>query len=85
MQQTSLWAYQEIKSEGKLGPLQERVLDFLKDYGAATNSEISERTGIKINVLTPRTKELREKGLVEEWKKDYCPITGRKVIFWKAS
>ncbi len=47
-----------------------------------TNSELSHILGWEINRVTPRVKELREKGLVEEKTRRRCNHTGRTAIVW---
>lgn len=42
-----------------------RVYGFWKDYGPCTTQELSEKTGMSILSLRPRTTELYQLGLVE--------------------
>lgn len=78
---TSLDAYNSIKPE--LGDRQRVVLDVIRYLGNPTNTEISRYTGLPINIITPRTNELREKGLVVDAGKKECSVTGRIVYSWK--
>lgn len=82
MQQTSLMAYQSLTSV-KLGERQAQVLEALEEIQPATNRMVSLKSGIPINVVTPRMGELRKKGKVEQ---DYIgtDVTGRPAIYWKA-
>lgn len=82
MQQTSLIAYSSL-SDVKLGERQSQVLEALEEIQPATNRMISQRSGIPINVVTPRMGELRKKGKIEQ---DFVGIdvTGRPAIYWKA-
>lgn len=41
-----------------------------------TNAELAEKMGFMVNRVTPRTGELREKGLLEETDKRECKRTG---------
>jgi len=79
-QATSVLAWRsEVKPT--LGTRQQSVLDALR--GDMTNSEIALKLGVPINTITPRIFELREKGLVVEFTKRKCRVTGRTAISWK--
>ncbi len=78
---TSLLAYNDIKEQ--LNNRQEIVYEKIKQMGCPTNTEISKALNIPINAITPRVKELREKGLVEEYVKRECSVTGKTVWSWK--
>lgn len=80
VQQMSILAYKEIQD---LGARQRQVLNIIRSRGFANNLEIAKDLGLPINSVTPRTNELVAKGLVQESHKDYCPITGKLVIFWE--
>ena len=82
MQQTSLLAWIDVQTN--LGDRQKAVFDVLKSRGPMNNLEISQVVGIPINSITPRVKELRERGFVEEHTKARCKTTGRLVIYWRA-
>lgn len=78
IQQTSKQAYDKIISE--LGNRQYEVFTLLREIEPVCNKEISKKLNMPINEITPRIKELRYKGVVEEaYKAEY---DGRKVIFW---
>lgn len=83
-QQTSLQSYSQ--EQKVLGERQLQVLTTLKSFPnhEATNTMISVRSGLPINVVTPRIYELRQKRRVKESYTDTCPITNRKAIFWRA-
>lgn len=82
LQQTSLFAYYtEIKPT--LGERQKVVFEELKKSGQMTNSEIAASLHAPINTITPRVHELRKMGLVKEWGKRVCKVTGRTVIAWE--
>lgn len=79
IQQTSKQAYDKIISE--LGNRQYEVFTLLREIEPVCNKEISKKLNMPINEITPRIKELRYKGVVEEaYKAEY---EGRKVIFWQ--
>jgi len=79
VQQTSLSAYEEIKS--KLGKRQAEVMSLLSasEYPLA-NREIAKILNREINTITPRVKELRELGLVESF--GIKIINGRRNLAW---
>lgn len=81
MQQTSILAYHSL-TDVKLGERQQQVLEALEDIQPATNRMIAQKSGIPINVVTPRMGELRKKGKVEQ---DFIgvDVTGRPAIYWK--
>lgn len=83
MQLTSLEAYREIQPY--LGNAQRQVMDIMSMFRLTgmTNMEIAKQLGWSINRVTPRVKELRDKGLVKEIGKRCCTVTGRKAIVWK--
>lgn len=89
IQDTSLMAYQSIQDN--LGQNQLLVYLMLKNLGAANNKILARKLGWSINSVTPRIKELREKGLVFIDSKRICPITYRETgeerltYFWTAS
>lgn len=83
LQQTSLLAYEELVKTGKIGKRQAQVLKAMIDHPfPVTNLEISHLTGLPINSVTPRVKELMEKGLVQ---KAYIKKDGRPAIAWKVA
>jgi predicted transcriptional regulator len=82
VRQTSLEAYDDIQPS--LGARQEEILNAIKKLGCPTNLEISKYKRIPINQVTPRTKELREMGLVVECEKRECGVSGRTAMTWRA-
>lgn len=80
--QTSLLAYGSLTDE-QISKRQRDVLDALRKIQPATNRMVSERSGIPINVVTPRMFELVRKGAVKEAYRN-VDQTGRKAIFWRA-
>lgn len=67
-----------------LGVRQRDVYRVIRRNPDVTNMEIARVLGWSINRVTPRVKELREKGLVEEGRRRACQVTGRTVQAWKA-
>ena len=81
IQETSLEAYKVLTPE--LGNLQETVYNTIIDHPGMSNHDIARYLNWEINRVTPRVKELRDKGLVilSHHKED--SITERRVICWK--
>lgn len=80
MRQTSLDAYEEIKTKGKIGERQRLVYQTLLDAGTLTDLEIAYATGLPINCVTPRRGELVKLGIVEFAGYDYGK---RKRCLWR--
>jgi len=82
VQTTSLFAYADIQK--KIGPLQREIYHCIEKHPTGINNRaIAKETGVEINVVTPRVKELRELGLVEEAIKARDELTCKLTIFWK--
>lgn len=83
LQQTSLLAYEELVKTGKINKRQAQILKAMIDHPfPVTNAEIVHLTGLPINCVTPRVKELREKGVVQ---KAYVKKDGRPAIAWRVA
>lgn len=80
-QQTSLEAFEQIQKG--LNNSRRIVFDGLKRAGKATNAMIADRLQLPINCITPRMKELRDLGLVEESHREKCLVTKNNAIWWK--
>jgi len=78
---TSLLAYAEIL--GDLGKRQNLVYRKIRELGSACNTMIGKSLNLPINCICGRVFELRKMGIVMEDKKDICPLTGSRVIFWR--
>ena len=81
MQDTSIEAFMKLKN---VAESQRQVLDVLKFLTNATNAELAAKLGWPINRVTPRVKELREKGLVLDAGKRICQITRGTAHAWKS-
>lgn len=81
MQQTSLDAYNSL-TEDKISERQRQVFEALQVIFPATNRQVSDYSGIPINVVTPRMGELRKKGLVEEAYVGF-DVSNRPALYWK--
>ena len=78
---TSLDAWQSVKQT--LGTRQQAVYDIIQYLKSPTNTEISKFMGMPINSITPRTNELRAKGMVRDAGKRICNVTGQLVHSWR--
>ena len=78
---TSKLAFESIQSE--LGDRQLQVFKAFKKLEYATNTMVSNFLNIPINSTTPRTHELRKKGLIERSHISRCPITKNTAQYWK--
>jgi len=81
IQETSLEAYKVLIPE--LGNLQETVYNCIIEHPGMSNHDIARYLGWEINRVTPRVKELRDKGLVIVSHHKTDGITSRRVICWK--
>lgn len=79
--ETSIEAYKEILET--LGERQSEVLKAIRYLEYCTNTMISKHLNLPINSITPRTNELRKKGLVIYSHTSRCPITKRRAMYWK--
>ena len=82
MSYTSIKAYHE-EIQPTLGKRQAQILEVLKIFKSVTNTELSKAIQWPINTVTPRIKELRDKGLVELASVRNCAITGRTAKAWR--
>jgi DNA-binding MarR family transcriptional regulator len=79
---TSLKVYRE-EVEPTLSARQEAVLSAFRRRERLTNLELARFLEWEINTVTPRVKELRDKGILEEHCKRTCNISGRTAICWQ--
>lgn len=79
MRQTSMDAYHSIKP--KIGKKQQIIFDQLQ-CGAATFQELSAFLRVPINEITPRVRELNEKGWVSAVDTKKNPRTGKTCTVW---
>jgi len=81
VQSTSKEAYMHIIP--RLGEKQRTILNIIKLYPGVSNLDISRICNFKINSVTPRVKELRDKGLVEFCFNKVDRVTHRTVMCWR--
>lgn len=82
MRQTSILAFRSLNTS-KINERQKQVLYALEEIAPANNRQVSAKSELPINVVTPRMGELVARGLVVEAYRDLDVVTGRKSIFWK--
>jgi len=80
--QTSINAYLDVLPD--LGRRQKEVFEAIKRLYTCSNAEISRFLGWAINRVTPRTYELRKKGVIYRCGIRQCKITGNNVNVWRA-
>lgn len=80
MQQTSIFAYREMKN---IGAKQRFIYEVIRNNGPMTNLDIADLTRLPINRITGRTNELVAGGLVEEAYKAPSRQTGRQSVWWR--
>lgn len=73
-----------IQELPKLGNMQQRVYEVIKEHGPISTEEIAIELGVYPHTITPRVKELREMGLVEFYDIGQSHRSGKAVSLWKA-
>ena len=85
LRDTSLDNYVKLKESGKLGQQEKKVYDLYKQYPQSTDKEISEYSGLPINIVTGRRNKLVEKGYICDLGVRSCSITGNTSHYWGVS
>ncbi len=85
--QTSIDAYNQIKSEGLLSRRRFQVYEIVSLFGPMTISQAiisykKSHSVVNTGSVSTRFAELRNMGLLEELRTGKCPVTGRETIFW---
>lgn len=83
IQQTSLFAYHNHITNGRLGEQQQKLLSAIRKYPNRTDAELSEPASLSRNVTPARRGELYKKGLI------MCAgkrkqINGKLAMVWVA-
>lgn len=79
---TSLSAYKEITAD--LCDKQRDVISAAASFERPVcNAELATKLNWPINCITPRVKELRDRGVLIEAGKKPGPPAGRKVHYWR--
>lgn len=79
VRETSLNAYRDIESTGKVGAQAKSILGYIKPGRNYSLQEISKLTGYPINVVSGRCNDLKKAGELIEAPQRKCSITGRTV------
>ena len=79
MQETSLIAYEELKSNGKQSKQTEVILSKLSHGRDYSLREIQQLTGYEINVVSGRCNDLKKLSLLNESAKRKCTVTGKTI------
>ena len=84
MRETSLEAYEAIKSSGRLGKLQLIVYTTIAQQGPLTIAEVHAALGegYYYNSINPRVTELHQMGLIHESETRKCTVRGSEAIAW---
>jgi len=86
MRETSLAAYERIKSEGLLSIRRFEVYELTALHGPGTAGELSSRSPIQNrNNFATRLSELRTQGVVRECGEKTCSVTGHHAIVWETT
>jgi hypothetical protein len=79
---TSLKAYQEITAD--LCDKQQAVIKAVVSFSRPVcNAELAAKLDWPINCITPRVKELRDRGILADAGKKPGPPAGRQVHHWR--
>lgn len=73
--ETSIAAYNGLKDSGSLGKQKRQVLAAILPGARYTRSELSDITGLPINCVTGRVRELIDEGRLEDCVPRQCRIT----------
>ena len=78
---TSIEAYREHRSSGKLGDQAREIVEFLalrtdRDWSRA---ELSEEMGLRLSSVCGRVNELLHSGHIEAAPNRACTVTGKKI------
>ena len=65
MADTSLEAYEYLKENNKLKPMQKKVLKTLLELGTATSDVIAKKLQRPLHAISGRITELKDMGLIE--------------------
>lgn len=86
MRETSIQAYRQIKQEGLLSKMRERVYDVVFHHGPCTSAEaytlMTKVEKAPITQSRARFTELRDQGVFKECGRKTCSVTGRTAILW---
>lgn len=82
-EQTSILAYRELETSGKILTQKQQILGVMRVDCNYTNKELEEATGLPINVVTARVHALAyDDNLVLPAGTRRCKLTGNLVKCW---
>ena len=85
MKDTSLMAYDELKTSGKQPKQKDIILNVLKGCNKALSlQEICNKTGMAINAVSGRVNDLKKANQVVEATKRKCSVTCKTITPVKA-
>lgn len=81
VRESSHIAYGLLKTEGKLGPKQQQIVEFIAKRPGSDFSrvELSSGTRLTINCVAGRVKELIDLGVLREGRRRLCTITHNSI------
>ena len=82
MQDTTIESYVKLKSENKIQPRENQILNVFRTHGNLTDRELSQALRLPINSITPRRNMLVKKDKVVKKGRKYDTVTNRHVILW---
>lgn len=86
MRQTSLSAYHQMQQSGRLLETTEMILFALMRHPEGlTRRELEDETGLRVNQIAGRVREMLDKGRVIEDGQRACSVTGNVVNVVKIS
>lgn len=79
---TSIQAYHQLTEQNERSMA---IIRHLEKVGSACNLDISDDLKLKINTVPALMGKMLEVGIIEEDRRDICPKTDRRVIYWRLS
>lgn len=78
---TSIEAYREHRSSGRLGDQAREIVEFLalRSYRDWSRAELSEAMGLRLSSVCGRVNELLHSGHIEAAPSRACMVTGKKI------
>lgn len=77
--ETSLAAYDELRSTGKLNTRQQQVMAVIQPGRDYSLQELVMLSGLPINCVSGRVKELKDAGQLKHGPKRPCSLTGKTI------
>jgi hypothetical protein len=80
VRETSLKAYDAIRADGTAATQAGRILAFIRANPGSSRADVERGTGIKINAVCGRVKQLLEDDAIVERGEKFDPATNRNVM-----